>query len=54
MAFGKETNISVDGEVIQAKELSLSIESDAIGFLIPEGALSDGLDPVERLGEAII
>ena len=54
MVFGKETNISVDGEVIQAKELSLSIESDAIGFLIPDGALSDGLDPVERLGEAII
>lgn len=38
LAFEKTTNISVDGEVIRADELHLSVEKDALRFLVPKGA----------------
>ncbi|MBQ9783802.1 MAG: YegS/Rv2252/BmrU family lipid kinase [Clostridia bacterium] len=36
--FDDQTNVSVDGEVIQAKELHLSVLQGALRFLIPKGA----------------
>ena len=38
LTFEKPTNISVDGEVICAEELHLSVEKDALRFLVPKGA----------------
>ena len=38
MVFEKETNISVDGEVVRAKELHLSICPGLLNFLIPKGS----------------
>ena len=38
LAFDKTTNISVDGEVVRADELHLSVEKDALRFLVPKGA----------------
>jgi len=38
MIFDKETNISVDGEVIRAKEAHLSVQRAAFGLLVPKGA----------------
>ena len=36
--FDKETNVSVDGEVIRFKELHLSVLPKALSFVIPKGA----------------
>lgn len=38
MVFDKETNVSVDGEVIRFRELHLSVEKDALRFLVPQGS----------------
>ncbi|MBQ2999525.1 MAG: hypothetical protein IJD64_03600 [Clostridia bacterium] len=38
LAFEKTTNISIDGEVVRADELHLSIKRDALRFLVPQGA----------------
>ena len=37
MEFDEETPISVDGEIIRANELSLSVERGALCFLLPAG-----------------
>ena len=36
--FEKETNISVDGEVIRAEKLLLSVAKNAVNFLVPMGS----------------
>lgn len=38
MSFDKETPISVDGEIIRANELCISVEKGALNFLVPNGA----------------
>jgi len=38
LSFEKTTNVSVDGEVVRADELHLSVEKDALRFLVPKGA----------------
>ena len=38
LSFEKTTNISVDGEVVRADELHLSVEKKALRFLVPAGA----------------
>ena len=46
MVFSEETPVCVDGEVIYANELSLSVEKDALKFLVPKGAMTKNI--VER------
>ena len=43
MVFDKETHICVDGEIVSAKELHLSVDKGALGFIIPRGADKAGL-----------
>jgi YegS/Rv2252/BmrU family lipid kinase len=38
MVFDKETNVSVDGEVIRFRELHLSVAREALRFLVPQGS----------------
>jgi diacylglycerol kinase family enzyme len=38
MVFDKETNVSVDGEVIRFRELHLSVAREALRFLVPNGS----------------
>ena len=45
MKFDAETNICVDGEIITAKEMKLSIVKNALGFLVPKGASTERLLP---------
>lgn len=51
--FDTETNICVDGEIITATEMSLSLAKNALGFLIPKGVDTD-LSPVEAKAEALV
>lgn len=36
--FDKETNISIDGEIVKVSGLSMRIVKDAVKFLVPEGS----------------
>lgn len=53
--FDGETNVSVDGEVVQAKELHLSVERGALNFLIPVGSapLADQAKPRETVAAGV-
>ena len=35
--FDGDTNISIDGEIVKVKELTLSIVKNAVKFLVPNG-----------------
>ena len=37
MSFDEETPISVDGEILRTTELSLSLQTSALRFWIPDG-----------------
>ena len=52
LSFEKTTNISVDGEVVRADELHLSIERDALRFLVPQGASMKPMHKKEEKGAA--
>ena len=38
LEFGEDANICIDGEVIRADRLHMSVEKKALGFLVPKGA----------------
>lgn len=38
MVFDKETNISIDGEIVKENKLHMSIAKEELGFLVPRGA----------------
>jgi hypothetical protein len=48
MIFDNETNVSVDGELISTKELHLSVDKNALGFILPRGANKQGLVELEE------
>ena len=48
MIFDNETNISVDGELVKVKELHLSVDKNALGFILPRGANKQGLVELEE------
>ena len=39
LRFDKETNVSIDGEIVRVRELVLSVLRGAINFLVPKGAV---------------
>ena len=51
--FDCDTNICVDGEIITAPEMNLSIVKNALGFLIPKG-VETNLSPIEAKEEALV
>ncbi len=49
MYFNEETPVSVDGEIIRTKELHLSVEREALTFMLPRGVVpSVSADAKER------
>ena len=52
MIFDKETNISVDGELIRAGEVRMEIIRNGLGLLLPRGAVTEGLECVWEASEA--
>lgn len=53
LTFSEETPVSVDGEIVRAKEIHLSVEQKALRFRIPAGVLPKVKEIKEKLGEGI-